>query len=101
MSLGDFGELTPRLDYYWQDDVNFDTSLVPDPIVAQESYGILNFRLTWDAPSDDWSASFAVTNVTDELYYINKFSLLSAGFGTMEGQPGTPRQWLASVKRRF
>ena len=103
IELGGARALTPRFDYFWVDDVNFNTT--PNEwydIATQEAYGVANFRLSWDAPEDDWSVYLAVNNLFDEFYYVNLFDLDNGtGFGTVEGQPAQPRQWAAGVRRRF
>jgi hypothetical protein len=42
----------------------------------------------------------AVTNLTDHFYYINKV-FGAAPTNITAGQPGTPREWLVTVKRNF
>ena len=42
----------------------------------------------------------AVTNLTDKFYYINKLNSTSPTF-IDQGQPGPPREWLATLRRNF
>jgi iron complex outermembrane receptor protein len=59
---------------------------------------VYNARLTWRSAYDDWQASLAVTNLTDEFYYLNKLRL---PIGITTGQPALPRQWAVSLRRNF
>jgi outer membrane receptor for monomeric catechols len=42
------------------------------------------------------TVSLEVTNLTDGLYYLDKFNTAYAS-----SQPGTPRLWGLTVRRRF
>lgn len=90
------GKLTPRFDILYQTKVyNEATS---DERAAQPAYAIANGRLTWQSEDDDWLVALSVTNLTNKFYFVNKF-IQSAGAVT--GQPGRPREWGVSVRRRF
>lgn len=93
------GSITPRLDWAWQSRTYYDNANTL--LASQESYSLLNARLTWRTSNDDWSVAVGVTNLTDERYYVNKFSLLPFGLGTLEGQPARPREWAVTVRRSF
>jgi iron complex outermembrane receptor protein len=98
--LGDkVGMLTPRLDWAYQGTIYQDGN--NNPYTAIKSRGLLDGRLTWDAPVGGWSVSLAATNLTDEKYFINVFNLAIFGSGTIEGQPGLPREWTFTVKKAF
>lgn len=93
------GQLTPRIDWTYQSEVFYD---IENTSIGREgATSLLNARLTWDTADGDWSVAFAVTNLTDKEYYVNRFPKLALGQGTVEGQPGRPREWSVSVKRRF
>lgn len=96
---GNLGTVTPRLDYRWQDRVFVDNG--NSAIATNPSYGLLNAHLTWEAPQGGWSLTFEATNLTDKKYFVNKFSLLNFGLGTLEGQPGTPREWAITLRKSF
>jgi len=93
------GTLTPRLDYSWQDTIYQGAN--NDPFTAIKARGLLDGRLTWDAPSGGWSVSLSGSNLTDKKYFLNVFDLSIFGQGSVEGQPGTPREWLITVKKNF
>ena len=97
--------LTPRVDVLWQDDINgfnqtraigFDQSK-PLPI---QDYTLVNVRVNWVAPDGDWEVSAALTNATDEDYFLSLFDLSSFG-GWSGGMPGYPREWALTLRRNF
>jgi len=59
---------------------------------------VMNARLAWTSPDEDWQVALAVTNLTDKFYYRNKGRL---PIGIVSGQPGAPREWSLSVRRNF
>jgi iron complex outermembrane receptor protein len=61
-----------------------------------DEYDLVNARLTYRSPGKDWNVALEVTNLTDELYALNKFNTVYAS-----DQPGLPRLWALSVRRNF
>jgi len=56
--------------YSYKDDYNYD--FVADPLtdnLVQEGYGLLNARLSYIAPSENWSLALWGKNLTDEEYF--------------------------------
>ncbi|MDX1404351.1 MAG: TonB-dependent receptor [Woeseiaceae bacterium] len=97
--------LTPRVDVLWQDEVNgfnetraigFDQTRP----IAIDDYTLVNARLNWVAPDGDWEVSAALTNATDEEYFLSLFDLSSFG-GWSGGMPGWPREWSLTLRRNF
>jgi iron complex outermembrane receptor protein len=97
--LGNAGRLATRLDYAYRSRVFGDNR--NDPLASVDPWSILSARMTWTAPGDQWSVALSFTNLTDEEYFINKFTLLPFGLGTLEGQPARPMEWAISVRRDF
>jgi iron complex outermembrane recepter protein len=93
INLGDYGILTPRFDIAYTPYSCGDISCTPD--LANQPYTITNARLSY-AFKKNWSAAFAVTNLTDKLYYISRFD---TGLGFLDGQIAPPREWTFSVRR--
>ena len=92
VSLGDYGTLTPRFDFYYQDDRKFAEFL--------KSYTTLNLSLDWRSMDKNWEAMLAVTNATDEEYFLNAFNILdTAGFAN--AHPAAPLEWLIKIRRNF
>jgi iron complex outermembrane recepter protein len=42
-----------------------------------------------------------VTNLFDKYYFLSKFDLTGAGAGAITGQPGRPREWAVTIKKKF
>ena len=98
LPLGNAGTLTPRVDGTYQSE--FFTAIDNNIDGQVESYTLVNARLTWASLSGDWTTAFALTNVTDKFYYLNKFRQ-GPPFNFVIGQPGRPREWSVSIKRNF
>ncbi|HEY0341604.1 MAG TPA: hypothetical protein VGC34_12415, partial [Steroidobacteraceae bacterium] len=98
LGLGVGGTLTPRLDANYQSRIYFD----PQNLLAssQGGYSILNGHLTWLRASGKLSATVDVNNLTNKLYYLSMFNQLKS-YGILTGQPGEPRNVLASLKYTF
>jgi iron complex outermembrane receptor protein len=97
--LGNAGKITPRIDASYQSSIY--TNVVNLPTNQISSYTLYNARVTWDSPNDDWQVAGEVTNLADKLYYLTKFDLSTIGAGYIAAQPGLPRQWAVTVKRKF
>ena len=93
-----YGLLMPRVDYTYQSLVYNDAPNTS--IGAQDGYGVMNGRLIWTSAKATWTATFAVNNVTDKFYYIDKFVNINT-YGTVEGQPAMPRTYNFTLKRLF
>ena len=93
INLGDYGMLTPRFDVSYTPYSCGDISCTPD--LANQAYTVTNARLNY-VFKKNWSAAFAVTNLTDRLYYISRFN---SGLGFLDGQIAPPREWTFSVRR--
>ena len=94
-----YGTVTPRLDYNWQDTIYEDAN--NNKFTEIPARGLLDARVTWDAPEGGWQASLAVTNLTDKRYFYDMFDLAIFGEGTIEAQPGPPREWMLTVRKAF
>jgi iron complex outermembrane recepter protein len=104
--LGGSGSLTPRIDFSHQYALtgNALTPAANSPSArfgAVPGYTLANARLTWRNEDKDLDVSLEVTNLFDKYYFINKFDLTGAGAGAISGQPGRPREWAVSVKKKF
>ncbi|HWJ70751.1 MAG TPA: TonB-dependent receptor [Sphingobium sp.] len=97
MDLGSAGSLTPRFDASYQD-VTFSN---PGNTLLERipAYTLANARLTWRNGAGDLEVAGEVTNLFGKYYYITAYDSAGAGFAT--AQPGSPRQWALSVKKRF
>ncbi len=71
-----------------------------DPLNLIDDYTLVNARLWWASPDDDWVIEFEVMNLTDKLYYLTKFDQYQS-VGQIIGQPGLPATYGISVRRNF
>lgn len=94
--LGTYGSVTPRVDISYTPASCGDTTCDAD--VNNPSYTLANARLTYAFSDKKWSASFAVTNLTDKLYYLER---VNTGAGYVDGQIAAPREFLFTVRRDF
>jgi iron complex outermembrane receptor protein len=99
IDLGGAGTLTPRYDMAFQDDVHFNAANRATNKI--EDYVLANARLTWANAEKDLEVSAEVTNLFDKYYLLTGFEFTLAGGGFVSGQPGRPREWAISVKKKF
>jgi iron complex outermembrane recepter protein len=86
--------LTPRIDAFHTP--GYCGDLACSPISRNEAYDLVNARLTFRSPDRDWDMALEVTNVTDEIYDLNKLNTAYAS-----SQVGPPRLWGITVRRSF
>ncbi len=70
-NLSNGGTLTPRLNMYTSDDIEYQarrTSDAPTPC-TQDAYTKLGARLTYEPPSANWRATVFGENITDETIF--------------------------------
>ena len=92
------GTLTPRFDMAYNGST---AGGVTSGGFALPSWTIANARLTWRDDDDEWQVALEVTNLFEEYYYLTTFDLRGAGAGFVKAQPGRPREWALTVRRRF
>ncbi len=95
IDLGDMGDLTPRIDVKWQDDV-FTTTL-NDELNKIDAYYLVNGRLSWFSKDAKWQAALEATNLTDEYYFLTVSTATS--YAVTAGLPARPREFAFSIKR--
>ena len=96
--LSTLGTLTPRIDASYQGDLYTNGANAATNHI--DSYTVANARLTWRNSEGSWESSFEVTNLTDQYYFLTRFDQYTLT-GVTDGQPGRPREWALTVKRRF
>lgn len=97
--LGAAGMLTFRADYSWQDEIFF--SAYNLPTLAQDSFGILNGRVSYDTASSDWRISAFVNNATDEVVLTNGILTGQVYGGIAIGNLLPPRTVGVELSHRF
>lgn len=70
---GEWGALIPRLDWTFKDEVYFDIS--NSNLLKQDPLWLLNLRLTYKAPTENFELSGWVENLTDQAYTVDVFNL--------------------------
>jgi iron complex outermembrane receptor protein len=87
-TLAGSGRLVSRLDYGWMDDYQRSREIRFQ--ATQEAFGLLNARVAYEPPSQDWRLSVFGTNLTDEKY-LNS-GMVSGAFSVDAATVGRPRE---------
>jgi iron complex outermembrane receptor protein len=96
-SLASSGRLISRLDYGWMDD--YERSREIRFQATQEAFGLLNARVAYEPPAQNWRLSVFGTNLTDEKY-LNS-GMVSGAFSVDAATVGRPREVGASLQVFF
>jgi iron complex outermembrane recepter protein len=99
IELGNSGSITPRFDAAYQSDIYSSASNRSSNLIA--NYTVANARLTWRNAEGDLEVSAEVTNLFDEYYLQTVNDQSSGSQGYVNAQPGRPREWALTVKKRF
>jgi iron complex outermembrane receptor protein len=91
------GELRLHADYVWKDDHFNDAE--NDPLLFQESFGLVGLSATYTTPNADWSVIGGVINLTDERFIFTGFS--QPGVGFVEGGFNRGREFYLTVQYAF
>ncbi|QUD90252.1 TonB-dependent receptor [Phenylobacterium montanum] len=92
------GVITPRLDWTWQSKTYSDAA--NSPLTLQKAYGVLDAHLLFETADHKWKANLEVKNLTNQAYYLNKFSQYNTA-GMVVGQPARPRTVFLTLQRSF
>ena len=94
MNLGEWGDaLSLYLGYYWQDKLPWQ----PANLNFEDSYGLLNGRITLAPEDAPWSVSVWGKNITDELYRTNIIPF----FGEEVSRYGPPATYGVELRYAF
>ncbi|MFO6448366.1 TonB-dependent receptor [Erythrobacter sp. NE805] len=93
-----FGTLTPRVDYRLQSEVFFTAFNLP--LERQESYGLLNARLTWTDPDERFTLAVYGQNLTKEEYFTFGQDALATQ-GVAYSYLGRPREFGVTAGVKF
>ena len=99
IDLGSAGSLTPRLDASFQSKIY--TVSANRATNRIDAYTVANARMTWRNADADLDVSLEVTNLFDEYYLLTIYDQTVGGQGYSSGQPGRPREWAVTVKKKF
>ena len=95
---GDWGTLLPRYDWSFKDKVYF--SPANAELVKQDPLWIMNFRLTYKSPSENFELSGWVENLTDQAYTVDVFNLARLRSSILHAI-GDPRTYGLTMKVTF
>lgn len=103
--LGSSGSITPRIDINRQNKLPGNVlraaaGSASDLFGRVPGYTLANARLTWRNADKDLDISLEVTNLFDKYYFSSKFDLSTLA-GSVLGNPGRPREWALTVKKKF
>lgn len=99
IGLGSAGTLTPRIDASYQSKIY--TVSANRSSNRIDAYLVSNARVTWRNADEDLDVSLEVSNLFDEYYLLTLYDQTVGGQGYANGQPGRPREWAVSVKKKF
>lgn len=97
-NLGAAGTITPRFDWSYKSETYND--LFNSEAASTDAYSLVNARVAYETANQDWTIALEVRNLTDKLYYPNKFNQLE-GAGMLVGQVGRPREVFISIRHDF
>ena len=89
------GTMAAQADGNWKDDIKF--NLVESPAVLEDSYGVVNLKLSYTTGDGKWTGSVFAKNVTDEYYRSYAFDT-TGFFGTNENVSGVARWFGAGLR---
>jgi iron complex outermembrane receptor protein len=94
------GLLTPRVDWNWQSQQDFDplaNTHAPEALFVIPAYSLWNAQLAYKMPEQDWSATLSVTNIEDKWYH---YQVLRGAFATST-RVAAPREFMFSLRKNF
>ena len=97
-ALGEFGSLTPRIDYRYQARTYFTAFNLP--FEQQAGYGLLGARVTFADRDDRFTLSVYGQNLTDKQYYTFGQNALAAQ-GVAYNYIGRPREFGVTAGFKF
>ena len=83
------GTIALQADFYFQDDVFFETS--NDPLLAQDAYWLLGGRISYRPLDKPWELALWGANLLDEDYLVSVVGLGLFGYNLQSW--GEPRTW--------
>ena len=96
--LSNGGSITTSVDYSYTDKMNVNST--ETDLVHMPSYSLLNARVQYNAPGENWSAAIFGTNLTDEFYLRGGLDHFTTVGVTMH-DPALPRQMGVNFKYNF
>jgi len=94
------GTFTPRLDWNWQSQQDYDlSSSIRAPLAdfIIDPYSMWNGQIAYKSPEGDWQAILQVTNLADKWYHYQ----VLRGSINAQTRVGAPREWKLTVRKDF
>lgn len=95
---GDWGALVPRFDWTFKDTVYFSPS--NSELLKQDPLWLMNFRLTYKAPAENFELAGWVENLTDQAYTLDVINLARLRSAILHAV-GDPRTYGVTATLRF
>jgi iron complex outermembrane receptor protein len=104
--IGNYGQLTPRVDAFMQSHRTNGTVALfqSDPNYQIGGYTLLNARLGFTPTEGDWEVALTGTNITDKFYWLQLGAATNAAGAPADARAGTagrPREWAVTFKKSF
>ncbi|MEM7662123.1 MAG: TonB-dependent receptor [Pseudomonadota bacterium] len=97
-SLGDWGYITPVVQFFYSSDFNTSNNLAIDPAQEQDDFTKTDLRLIWDSPDTKYSVELFVENVEDEATLSRG---TSGGDDNIQTSFAYPRNYGVRVRATF
>jgi iron complex outermembrane receptor protein len=95
------GKFTPRVDWNWQSEQDFDTESgahAARPQYIIHPYSLFNAGIEYETKDRKWSATFNVANLANKFYYYQLFDGTQLAISS---PVGPPREFSLTVRRHF
>ncbi|MEM9669195.1 MAG: TonB-dependent receptor [Pseudomonadota bacterium] len=97
-SLGEWGYITPVVQFFYSSDFNTSNNLAIDPAQEQDDFTKTDLRLIWDSPDSTYSVELFVENVEDEATLSRG---TSGGDDNIQTGFAYPRNYGVRVRAQF
>jgi iron complex outermembrane receptor protein len=95
-----WGTVTPRLDWNWQSQQDFDTqssTRAPQAAYVIPAYSLFNAQIAYESPGKGWSLTLSGTNLANRYTYYQPM----VGQINSRARVGTPREWILTLRKNF
>lgn len=96
------GNIFARLDWGWKDSYWYTDTDSTAGDITQESYGLLNARISYQPDNSNWRLTVFGTNLTDKEYGLGGLDLRKGTpIGMAQIEPGRPQEFGGTIEYRF
>ncbi|MEM8694764.1 MAG: TonB-dependent receptor [Pseudomonadota bacterium] len=97
--LGDFGDISARLEYHWQSRIYFTVFNID--AASQDSYGLVRASIGFTSADERWSVRLFGDNLTNETYFTNQILTGTVYGAEFVGPLGAPRTYGVDFRFNF